>query len=142
MALAYSLTPTVAQGMIGGSTSYAEALGASPLIKIYSGTVPTNAGASLGSAVLLATLTGASTPIASTSDTGTAGRATWAAIAAATVAATGTASFFRTTTSGGTVVDQGNVGTSGADANLNTTSLTAGSSISLTARTTDLPYGP
>jgi hypothetical protein len=138
----YSLTPTVAQGMIGGTTSYAEALGASPLIKIYSGSVPTNAATALGAQVLLATLTGAATPISGTSDTGTAGRATWAAIASAAAAATGTASFFRTTTSGGTVIDQGTVGTSAADAIVNTTAFTSGSTISITSRTNDLPYGP
>lgn len=138
----YSLTPTVAQGMIGGTQSYAEALGASPLIKIYSGAVPTNAATALGAQVLLATLTGSATPISGTSDTGTAGRATWAAIAAATAAATGTASFFRTTDSGGVVKDQGTVGTSAADAIVNTTAFTAGSTISITSRTNDLPYGP
>jgi hypothetical protein len=138
----YSITPTVAQGMIGGSTSYAEALGASPLIKIYSGSVPATAAASLASAVLLATLTGASTPISGTSDTGTAGRATWGAIASATAAATGTASFFRTTNSAGTAVDQGSVGTTGTDCVLNTVAITSGSTVSITARTNDLPYGP
>lgn len=138
----YSLTPTVAQQMIGGTSTYNESLGASPLIKIYSGSVPTNAATALGAQVLLATLTGAATPISGTSDTGTAGRATWAAIASATAAATGTASFFRTTTSGGTVIDQGTVGTSAADAIVNTTAFTAGSTISITSRTVDLPYGP
>lgn len=138
----YSLTPAVAQGMIGGTQSYAESLGASPLIKIYSGSVPANAAAALGAATLLATLTGAATPISGTSDTGSAGRATWAAIASAAAAATGTASFFRTTTSGGTVIDQGTVGTSAADAIVNTTAFTAGSTISITSRTNDLPYGP
>jgi hypothetical protein len=37
--------------------------------------------------------------------------------------ATGTAAFFRITTSGGTAIVQGTVGTSGADLNLNTTSI-------------------
>ncbi len=138
----YSITPTVAQAMIGGTSTYAESLGASPLIKIYAGSVPTNAATALGAQTLLATLTAAATPISGTSDTGTAGRATWAAIASATAAATGTASFFRTTTSGGTVIDQGTVGTSAADAIVNTTAFTSGSTISITSRTNDLPYGP
>lgn len=138
----YSITPTVAEGMIGGSSTYAEALGTSPVINIYSGTVPTNAAASLGSATLLVTLAAASTPISGTSDTGTAGRATWATITAATAGATGTAAFFRTATSGGTVIDQGSVGTSGTDCVLNTAAITAGSTVSITSRTNDLPYGP
>lgn len=137
----YSITATVAEGMLNG-TGYAEALGASPLIKIYSGTVPTNAAATIGSATLLATLTAASTPLSGFSDTGTAGRATWAAITSATAVATGTASFFRETTSGGTVVGQGGVSTSGASLNLNTTAVTSGSTVSITSATTDLPYGP
>lgn len=135
----YSLTPTVAESLVG---ALATALGASPLIKFYSGSVPANAAASLGSAVLLGTVTGAATPIASYSDTGTAGRGTWGAIASGTVGATGTASFFRSTTSGGTVIDQGGVGTSSADCVMNTTAFTAGSTLTITSRTNDQPYGP
>lgn len=139
----YSITPTVAEGMLGsGGNSYNESLGASPLIKIYSGTAPANAAAALSGNTLLATLTAAATPISGYTDTGTAARATWAAIASVTCAATGTASFFRTTTSGGTVIDQGSVGTSAADAIVNTTAFTSGSTISITSRTNDLPYGP
>lgn len=141
MANAFSLTPTVAQGMLNG-TGLAEALGASPKIIIYAGSVPAGAGASLGSPTTLATLTGASTPLSGFSDTGTAGRATWGTIASATAAATGTAAFFRVTTSGGTVIAQGSVGTSTADLVLNTTAITSGSTVSITAATTDLPYGP
>ena len=138
----YSITPTVAEGMIGGTTSYAEALGASPVINIYSGTPPTNAAAALSGNTLLATLTGSATPISGTSDTGTAGRATWAAITSATAVATGTATFFRTATSGGTVIDQGDCNTTGASLNLSTTSITSGSTVSVSSRTSDLPYGP
>lgn len=139
----YSVTPAVAQGMIGGTTSYAEALGNTPQIRFYSGTPPANAAAALSGNTLLATLNCSATPISGTSDTGTAGRATFAAISSATAAATGTASFFRTLKSDGTtVVDQGSVGTSAADAIVNTTAFTSGSTISVTSRTVDLPYGP
>lgn len=137
----FSITPTAAQGMLNG-TGLAEAIGASPLIKIYSGSVPANAAATLGAAVLLATNTMASTPFSGFSDTGTAGRATAGAIASATAVATGTASFWRLTTSGGTVVAQGSCATSGSDLNLNTTAITTGSTVSITAATFDLPYGP
>jgi hypothetical protein len=84
----------------------------------------------------------AATPISGYSDTGTAGRATFAAIASATAVATGTASFWRRQTSGSTVVDQGSCATSGSDLNLNTTSVTSGSTVSVTSATTDFPYGP
>jgi hypothetical protein len=136
----YSITPTVAQGMLN-STGYAEALGTSPTLKIYSGTVPANAAAT-NTGTLLATLACAATPISGYSDTGTAGRATFAAIASATAVATGTASFWRRQTSGSTVVDQGSCATSGSDLNLNTTSVTSGSTVSVTSATTDFPYGP
>lgn len=139
----YSITPTVAQAMIGGTSTYNESLGATPQIRIYSGTAPANAAAALSGNTLLATLNCSATPISGTSDTGTAGRATFAAISSATAAATGTASFFRTLKSDGTtVIDQGSVGTSAADAIVNTTAFTSGSTISITSRTVDLPYGP
>lgn len=142
-----SITPTVAQGMLN-STGYAEALGTSPQIRIYSGTPPANAAAALSGNTLLATNNCATTPIASYSDTGTAGRATFAAIANATAVASGTATFYRKVKSDGTtVIEQGavgtgTVGTSGNDMSLNTTSITAGSTVSITSATTDLPYGP
>lgn len=142
MAKAYSITPAVAQGMIGGTASYPEALGASPKIKIYSGTPPANAAASLAGNTLLATLTAGATPISGVSDTGTAARATWAAIASAVAAATGVATFFRTTKSDDTVIDQGTVDTATADLVFSTTALSAGSTITISSRTTDLPYGP
>lgn len=136
----YSITSTVAQGMLN-STGYNEALGASPQIKIYSGSVPANADAS-NTGTLLATLTCAASPISGYSDTGTAARATFGTIASATAVATGTAAFWRRTTSGGTVIEQGSCGTSGADLNLNTTAITSGSTVSITSATTDLPKGP
>lgn len=123
------------------ATGYAEALGTSPTVKIYSGTVPANAAAT-NTGTLLATLACSSTPISGWTDTGTAGRATFAAITAATAVATGTAAFWRRQTSGATVVDQGGCGAGSGDLNLNTVSITSGSTVSITSATTDLPYGP
>lgn len=142
----YSITPAVAQGMLNG-TGYAEALGASPKIRIYSGPVPASANASLSGNTLLAELVASATPLSGFSDTGTAGRANWAAIASATALATGTASFFRTVNNAGTTtIDQGAVGTAATnptpEAILNTVAITAGSTVSITSRTNDLPYGP
>lgn len=136
----YSITPTVAQGMLN-STGYAEALGTSPTLKIYSGSVPANAAAT-NAGTLLATLACSATPISGYTDTGTAGRATFAAITSASAVATGTASFWRRQTSGAVVIDQGSCATSGSDLNLNTTAITSGSTVSVTSATTDLPYGP
>jgi hypothetical protein len=141
MANGFSLTGTVAQGMLNG-TGLATAIGASGKVNVYSGTVPGNADAANGG-TLLATLTLAATPFSGFSDTGTAGRATLGVIASAlSAAATGTASFFRITTSGGTVIAQGTVGTSAADLVLNSIAITAGSTVAITSGTIDLPKGP
>ena len=57
--------------------------------------------------------------------------------------ATGTATFFRILTqNAGTVTAQGNVDTSAADLILNTTAITAGSTVSITSATITLPEGP
>lgn len=129
--------------MQAAAAAYAAQLGASPQIVLYSGAVPANATASLGSAVPLATLMCPATPISGYSDTASAARAIWAAISAVTVAATGAASFFRTLDSAGTTVkDQGEIGVaaSGKEMILNTTALTAGSSLAISSRNTDFPY--
>ena len=110
----------------------ATAIGNAGIVKIYSGSVPANVGASLGAAVLLAQLT-CGTPFAAASSGGV---LTANAISTESSAdGTGTASFFRITTSGGTAEVQGSVGTSGADLNLNSTGITAGASVSITSMT-------
>lgn len=143
MANAFYLTNAVASGMLN-STGLAEALGASPKIRIYSGTAPSNADAALSGNTVLAELTMAATPFSGFTDTGTAARATAGAITADSSAdATGTATFFRILDSAGTTTKaQGTVGTSNADLVLNTVSITAGSTVSITSATIDLPEGP
>lgn len=47
--------------------------------------------------------------------------------------AAGTATWFRITTSGGTFVIDGSVGTSGSDCNLNTTTISVGATLSVTS---------
>ena len=102
------------------------------LIRIYDGVRPATGGAAT---TLLAELTFSdpSFPAAS------AGSMTANAITAdASANATGTATWFRFTTDAGAAVLDGDVGTSGSDLNLNTTSITAGvnvaiSSVQLTA---------
>lgn len=140
---AFYITNAVAQGMLNG-TGLAEALGASPRIRIYSGVAPANADAALSGNTVLAELVCAATPLASFSDTGTAGRATFGAIASDTSADnTGTATFFRILDSSLTTVKaQGTVGTATSDLILNTVSITAGSTVAISAATVDLPEGP
>lgn len=96
----------------------------SGLIKIYSGTVPANASASIGAAVLLATLTFSSTSAPGASG----GVMTASAITSDSSAdATGAASFFRATKSDGTVLMQGTVTATGGggDMTLPTTAVVA-----------------
>ncbi len=108
------------------------ALGASCLLRIYDGSVPANVGTALGAQVVLAE----PVPAATFAPAAASGVLTANAIANDTSAnATGTATFFRLLTSGGTAVVQGTVGTAGADLNLNTTSIVAAGIVSVTSLT-------
>jgi hypothetical protein len=115
--------------------TFTSGIGSSPLLRIYDATggVPANANTALGSQVLLGTLTFSATPFPAAS----AGTLTANAITQDSSAdATGTAAFFRILNNAGTVTyAQGTVGTSGADLNLNTTSIVAGGPISVTSLT-------
>jgi hypothetical protein len=115
--------------------------GTAAIIRIYSGSVPADADASLGAAVLLATLTMNATAFGSVSDANPGAIMTAAAITPDSSADDdGTASFFRILTqAGGTVIFQGTVGTSGADINFNTVAFTQGSEIEITSLTVTMP---
>lgn len=112
-------------------------------INLYSGAQPaTTLTAEAGT--LLATLTMGATPFpASTSGTSDGlATATANAITSDTNApASGTAGHFRIATTAPTVILQGNVGTSGADLNLNTTSINAGDTVAITSFKITLPCG-
>ena len=117
--MAFSITATQKNTMLNTLTT---AAGASATVNIYSGSVPANADASLGAAVLLVSLPCSATfaPAAS------GGVLTANSITQTNVATGGTASFYRLIATGGsTVLAQGAVGTSGSDMNLNTTTLVA-----------------
>ncbi len=105
------------------------AAGGSALLRIYNGTRPASGGTAT---TLLAELTCNATfaPAAS------GGVLTLNSITQDSSAdATGTATWFRIVTSGGTFVLDGNVGTSGSDLNLNSTSIVAGGTVSVTSFT-------
>lgn len=124
MALAYSTT--VRNAMLDAITS---AVGASGLLRIYDGTRPATGGTAT---TLLAELTCNATFAPSASG----GVLTLNAITQDSSAnATGTATWFRITTSGGTFVVDGNVGTSGSDLNLTTTAIVSGQPVSVTSFT-------
>lgn len=124
MALSYSTAIRNAQ--LDQITS---AVGTTAKLRIYSGTRPANVAASI-TGTLLAELTCNATfaPAAS------GGVLTLNAITSDSSAdATGTATHFRLWNSGATTaMIDGDVGTSGADLNLNSTSLTAGGSVAVT----------
>jgi hypothetical protein len=104
-------------------------VGASGLLRIYSGSRPATGGAET---TVLAELTCNATfaPAAS------GGVLTLNAITADSSAnSTGTASWFRILTSGAVAKIDGNVGTSGSDLNLNSVSITAGGTVSVTSFT-------
>lgn len=127
--MALSYTTTVRNNMMDTITT---AIGSSGLLRIYDGSVPANVGTSLGAQVLLAELALSSTFAAGASG----GVLTASSITSDSNAnATGTATFFRITTSGGTAVLQGTVGTSGADLNLSTTSIASGATVSVSSFT-------
>lgn len=109
----------------------------SGVLRIYSGTEPATPETALSGNTLLAELTIGATALAAAS----AGAATFNAITADSSAdATGTATFFRIFSSDGTTVRfQGTVGTSGADLNLNSTSITSGGTVSVTSLSLTLP---
>jgi len=124
MALAYSTA--IRNAMLDEITA---AVGASGFLRIYDGTRPASGGTAT---TLLAELTGNATFAAAASG----GVLTLNSITQDSSAnATGTATWFRWVTSGGTFCVDGNVGTSGSDLNLTTTSIVATQPVSVTSWT-------
>src|SRR5512139_1209369 len=105
-------------------------------IKIYAGTIPTNADTAVGAQTLLATLTFSDPAFGAAAD----GVATASAITSDTSAdATNTATWARIATSAGTTVMDVTVGTSGDDINFNTVSFVTGATVAITALTVTVP---
>jgi hypothetical protein len=108
-------------------------VGGAGSLRIYSGTAPADANAALSGNTLLANLPMSATAFGSASS----GVATAAAITSDSSAdATGTATFFRVLAGNGTtVIMQGEVGTSGADLNLNSVAISSGAAVSVSSFT-------
>lgn len=122
MALAYSTT--VRNAMLDAITT---AIGSSGLLRIYDGTRPASGGAVTTKLAELALSTTAAAGAAS-------GVLTFSAITQDSSAdASGTATWFRVVTSGGAFVIDGNVGTSGSDLNLVTTTIVATQPVSVSS---------
>lgn len=113
--------------------------GASPgYIEIRTGSQPATV-ATAATGTLLGTLP-LSNPAFGNATTASPSVATANAITSDTSAdASGTAGWFRAYTSGGTGVIDGSVGTSGADLNLDTTTVVAGGTIAVTSWTVSMP---
>jgi hypothetical protein len=137
----FFITNSVAQDMLDLGFVAALNAGTAGVINIYSGSVPTDADTALGAQVLLAQLTMNASSFGAATDAAPGALITAAAITADSSANnTGTASFFRLLTQdAGTVIAQGSVGTSGEDLNLNTVSITSGSTVSISAFTITMP---
>lgn len=127
--MAIKLSVAARNAMLDSLTS---TVSGSAKLRIYDGTQPAGPGTAVSTQVLLAELTCNATfaPAASS------GVLTLNAITQDSSAdATGTASWFRIVTSGGTAVIDGSVSTSGADMNLNSTSIVSGGTVSITSAT-------
>jgi hypothetical protein len=110
--------------------------GGAGTIKIYTGTIPTDADTAVGAQTLLATLTFSATAFGAASN----GVATAAAITSDTSAdATGTAAWARIANGSGTTQMDVTVGTSGDDINFNTVSFVTGATVAITALTYTQP---
>jgi hypothetical protein len=143
-AQAYYVTNAEAISML---TDYGVGIdaGTAAVIQIYTNNVGTPADADAANTnTLLATLTCSATAFTSVADNAPGALATFATITQDSSAdATATAVFFRISTqSGGTVVGQGTVGTATSDLILNTTAITSGSAVAITAATLELEEGP
>ena len=109
-------------------------------LRIYSGSVPTDADTALGAQVLLAELNMSNPAFGSAADLNPGARATAAAISDDSSAdATGTAAFFRIVDRNPTAVMQGACATSGSELNFNTPSIVAAAIVSVTSFTVTVP---
>ena len=127
MALKYSTTLRNAQ-----LDAITTAVGTSAKLRIYSGTRPANVAASITGTLLCELICNASAFAGAAAS----GVLTASAITDGTGAATGTATHYRLWKSdGSTAVIDGDVATSGADLNLDNTSIATGQTVSVTSFT-------
>lgn len=130
--MANNLKIAVTAKNAGLDAKYTTALGSNALLRIYTGTQPTNPDTALSGNTQLAELACSSTFAAGAAS----GVLTASTITADSSAdATGTATFGSLLTSGGTRKVDFTVGTSGADLNLNTTAIVSGAQVSVTSLT-------
>jgi hypothetical protein len=104
--------------------------GTGAIINIYQGTQPANANTAISGQTLLVQLV-----VAGSFGTDSNGTITLGTVTNGVAVATGTAQFFRITTSTGSVVMDGTVGLTGCDMNLNNTSIDTTQVVSISSGT-------
>lgn len=115
-------------------------VGGAGKLRIYDGTQPADVDTAITTQTLLAELTLSATAFGNAADANPGGRATAATITSDSSAdATGTATWFRVISGGGTAIIDGSVGTSGADLNLNTVSIVSGATVAISSWTFTVP---
>lgn len=113
--------------------------GAGTLV-IYDGTRPADPDTAVTSQNVLAELTFSDPAFGAAADDAPGGKATASSITADSSAdATGTATWFRVFDSDDNALWDGDVGTSGSDLNLSSTSITSGDTVSITSLTFEMP---
>lgn len=122
------MASAVRNAMLNAITTQA---GSSAVLTFYTSPRPATTGGALGAQVALVAMTCAATFAPGASG----GVLTLNAIPAGVASNTGTAVWARLATSGGTFLMDLDVSTSGADINLNTTSIVSGATISISAAT-------
>jgi hypothetical protein len=128
--MAVKLPALVRNARLDAITTYA---GTSAIVRIYSGTAPATADTALSGNTVLAELACSAT-LAPAAASGVLTLSTITQDSSAD--ATGTATFYRWLKSDATtVINQGTVSTSGADLNLNTTSIVIGGPVAVTSWT-------
>lgn len=132
MALNPQLTNASASAAADAVVDRIDAGAAAGKLRIYDGAQPATADTAIGAQVKLAELTFSDPAFGNAAN----GVATANAITADSAAdATGTAAWFRVVDSDGNTVYDGTVGTSGADLNLNTTSIVANAEVAVSSLT-------
>ena len=105
--------------------------GSGSIIRLYDGTQPANANTAISTQTLIVSLV-----VSGSFGTDSNGSITLGTVTNGTAVASSTATFFRIVKSDGTtVVMDGSVGTSGADMNLNSTTISSGQLVAITAGT-------
>lgn len=127
---------TAARNAAGDAITALLNAGGAGTVEVRTGSQPTDPNTAV-SGTLLVTFTLSSTAFAAFAS----GSGSLNTVASATAAATGTAGWFRMKNNAGTGVIDGTVGTSGAELNLNTTSIVSGGSVSITSGSLTMPVG-